>query len=100
MSANDFEDAHSDLATTVICEHKGFQVRWTITEFRDVKYFGIRKFYLDFDGEWQATRNGVTLPYTIDTATKLWEGFTEILSEAEVLDKVIESKNDGLMSDD
>lgn len=81
---------------TIILENpdKGIQYRFTISEFRDKTYIGIREWYLDWEGDYAPTNNGLTLPYSLHTTARLYSAFTEILSDAEVLDEVIkESKS-------
>ena len=35
------------------------QVRLTINEFRGIEYLHLRKYYLDFDGDFKPTKDGV-----------------------------------------
>jgi len=53
-------------------------------------YVGIREWYVDFEGEFAPTNNGVTLPYELHTTSRLYQAFTDILSDAEVLKETIE----------
>jgi hypothetical protein len=84
---------HEELLDEVIGIHKGNQLRFTVTEFRDVLYLGIRQYYEDFDGEWQPTPNGVTLPYTIDVTARLYHSLKSLLSTAETLEEVQNESN-------
>lgn len=86
-------EGHSELIDIVILvdDVKGIQYRFTVTEFYDKHYIGIRKWFLGFEGDWIPTKEGVTMPYTLDTTTALWKAFTELLSEAEVLHEVAEN---------
>ena len=42
------------------------QVRLTINEFKGVEYIHLRKYYLDFDGEFKPTKQGVAMPLTFE----------------------------------
>ena len=59
------------------------QVRLTINEFRDVEYIHLRKYYLDFDGDFKPTKDGVAMPLDFQNSKALFEGLVEILSLAE-----------------
>ena len=59
------------------------QVRLTINEFKGVEYIHLRKYYLDFDGEFKPTKHGVAMPLTFENSRRLFEGLVEIISLAE-----------------
>ena len=63
---------------------KCFQWRVTISEFRGVQYFSIRKYFLSFEGTWEPTKEGATMPLTINATLKLFLALSDILSEAEI----------------
>jgi len=67
----------------VIQETEHEQVRLMVSTFRDVEYISLRKFYLDFDEEWQTSRDGISMPIDFDNTRNLFEGLVEILSLAE-----------------
>lgn len=67
----------------VIHETEHDQVRLMVSTFRDVEYISLRKFYLDFDEEWQPSREGISIPIDFDNSRNLFEGLVEILSLAE-----------------
>lgn len=62
---------------------KGFQVRLVINDFRDVTYFQLRKYFLTFDGEWQASREGISIPATLENIYAVLDGLLDICSKAE-----------------
>ena len=37
------------------------QIRLTINTFRDVEYLHLRKYYLDFDGDFKPSKDGVAM---------------------------------------
>ena len=59
------------------------QVRLTINEFRGIEYLHLRKYYLDFDGDFKPTKDGVAVPIDFENSRAFFEGLVEILSLAE-----------------
>lgn len=87
---NDDFSGHEDRLDAVIFQNDeyGTQVRFTVTEFMDRYYIGLRRYYLSFEGEWLPTKVGFSFPYDLHTTTNLFCAFTELLSKAEVLAEV------------
>jgi hypothetical protein len=80
-----------DLGSKVICDKGDKQLRLAVSEFRDVLYISLRWWNLSFDEEtYYPTKEGVTMPYTLDTVSRLWDNLVDLLSDAEVLDKLVE----------
>ncbi len=59
------------------------QIRLTINEFRDVEYLHLRKYYLDFEGDFKPSKDGVAMSLDFENSKALFEGLVEILSLAE-----------------
>ena len=59
------------------------QIRLTINEFRGVEYLHLRKYYLDFDGNFKPSKDGVAMSLDFDNSRALFEGLVEIISLAE-----------------
>lgn len=59
------------------------QVRVVVNTFRGVEYFHLRKYFLDFEGDWQATAQGIALPLEIESTKDLFKAIAEIISLAE-----------------
>ena len=59
------------------------QIRLTINTFRDVEYSHLRKYYLDFDGDFKPSKDGVAMKLDFNNSRGLFEGLVEILSLAE-----------------
>jgi len=78
---------HEDLLDIVLFERpdKGLQYRLSITEFRGVKYFGVREWYADYEGKFSASQNGFTMPYEMSVCSSLLSALVSLLSKAEVL---------------
>jgi hypothetical protein len=56
---------------------KGFQVRLVVNEFRDTQYF------LTYEGDWQASREGISIPASTENIYSLLDGLFDICSKAE-----------------
>ena len=59
------------------------QIRLTINEFRGVEYLHLRKYYLDFEGEFKPSKDGLAMSLDFENSKALFEGLVEILSLAE-----------------
>ena len=59
------------------------QWRLTVSEFREVQYLNIREYFLDFEGEWQPTKKGISVPLELVFTSRLFEGLKELVSEGE-----------------
>jgi hypothetical protein len=72
----------------VISENEGGteQIRLTINEFRGVEYLHLRKYYLDFEGEFKPSKDGVAMSLDFEISKSLFEGLVEIISLAEAKD--------------
>ena len=67
-------------------EAKETQVRLVVNEFRGVEYLHVRKYFLDFEEEWRAGREGIAMPLDLSNSRELFAGLIEILSLAESKD--------------
>ena len=59
------------------------QIRLTINEFRGVEYLHLRKYYLDFEGDFKPSKDGIAMSLDFENSKALFEGLVEILSLAE-----------------
>jgi hypothetical protein len=62
---------------------KGFQVKLVVNDFREVTYIQLRKYFLTYEGEWQASREGVSIPASIENIHSLLYGLLDICAKAE-----------------
>jgi len=69
---------------------KGFQYRLTLSEFRDVEYLHLRKYFLTYEGDYMPTKEGASIPATIQNIYSLLDGLIEICSRAESVDAIVE----------
>ena len=62
------------------------QVKLTVNEFRGTEYLHLRKYYLDFDGDFKPSKDDVAMALDFQNSKALFERLVEILSLAEVKD--------------
>ena len=62
---------------------KGFQVKLVVNEFRDVIYVHLRKYFLSYEGEWVPSREGISIPASIENIHSLLYGLFDICAQAE-----------------
>ena len=68
---------------------KGSQLRLVVNEFREVQYLHIRKYFLDYEGNWVPTKEGASMPATISSIYALLDGLIDICSHEEGRDVII-----------
>lgn len=80
-------DEHEDVLVIDMIENtdKGILYKLCVTEFRGKNYLSIREWFLDFEGDYAPTRNGFTIPYTLDNTQAVYTALVKLLSKAEVL---------------
>lgn len=64
-------------------EEKGFQLRLVVSEFRDVEYLHLRKYFLSYEGLWTPSSEGASMPMTIRNVFNLIDGLVDICAAAE-----------------
>lgn len=69
---------------------KGFQLRIVVNNFRDIEYLHIRKYFLSFDGDFVPTKEGISIPMSIQNVYNLLDALIEVCSKAEGLDSLLE----------
>lgn len=62
---------------------KGFQVRLAVNDFRDVTYIQLRKYFLSYEGIFIPSREGISIPASMENIYTLLDGLFEICSVAE-----------------
>jgi hypothetical protein len=67
----------------IISESEEFQTKLVINTFRGVEYLHIRKYYMDFSGDWCASNQGIAIPLDLDVTLELFQGLAEVISLAE-----------------
>lgn len=62
---------------------KGFQVRLVVNEFKETLYIQLRKYFLSYDGDWIPSREGISIPASIENIYSLLDGLLEVCAKAE-----------------
>lgn len=62
---------------------KGYQYRLVVSEFHDVQYLHLRKYFQSYDSGFIASKEGASIPLTIQNSYNLLDGLLEILSLSE-----------------
>jgi hypothetical protein len=62
---------------------KFYQLRLTVSEFRDKHYFNIRKYFLSYESEWVPSKEGVSMEASTENTYALLDGIFDVLSQAE-----------------
>ena len=90
-----------ELYSIIIHQADAHQIRMTVSEWNDVEYLHIRKYYLDFEGEWLPSKDGISMPLNLENANQLLTGLVDILADAEskeILEKHFKESLDKLYS--
>ncbi len=69
---------------------KGTQLRLVLSEFRDVQYLHLRKYYMSYDDGYVPTKEGASMPANIANIYALLDGLIELCSYEESIDSITE----------
>jgi hypothetical protein len=74
----------------VIFEHpfKEYQIRLVVSEFKDIEYLHLRKYFLSFDEGYVPTKEGISIPMDITSVYALLDGLLEVVSNTEGMEAV------------
>lgn len=64
-------------------EEKFYQLRMTVSEFREKYYFNLRKYFQSYEGDFIPSREGVSMELSLENIYSLLDGFLDILSQGE-----------------
>lgn len=73
----------NSIYSRVLFETENSQIRLTVSEWGDIEYLHIRKYYMDFEGLWLPSKDGISMPLEIDNVQELFAALVELLSLAE-----------------
>lgn len=78
-------DPDNDIYERIIAEQERKEIQWrlVVSTFRDVEYLHLRKYYLDFEGEYKPSKEGACIPLELTSLSNLFSALVEILSLAE-----------------
>lgn len=69
-------------------EAKGYQYRLVLSEFREVQYIHLRKYYLTYDGEYVPSKEGASIPVTIQNLFAILDALIDLCSRSESTDAI------------
>lgn len=69
-------------------EPKAYQLRLVCNEFKGVQYIHIRKYFLSYEGEYLASKEGVSMEASISNIYSLLDGLLEIVSKEEAIEAI------------
>jgi hypothetical protein len=68
---------------------KSFQLRLVVNTFKERTYVHLRKYFLSYEGEFVASKEGVSMEASLDSILSLLDGLMEIVSHEEARDTVL-----------
>lgn len=69
-------------------EDKFYQLRLTCNEFRDKYYVHIRKYFMTYEGDYQASKEGISMEASMSNIFALLDGLMEIVSKEESIELI------------
>lgn len=69
-------------------EVKAYQLRVVANLFRDVEYLHIRKYFLTFEGEYAPSKEGISIPMSIQNIYAILDALIELCAKAETVDSI------------
>ena len=66
--------------------NKFLQLKVVVSEFREIDYLHIRKYFLSYENEWVPSTEGVSMPITIDHIIRLTDAMLDLCATAEGTD--------------
>ena len=70
-------------------QDKFYQLRLVVNEFRGKQYVHLRKYFQTYEGDYQASREGVSMEASIENIFSLLDGLMEIVSNEEAKDLIL-----------
>jgi hypothetical protein len=69
-------------------QDKFYQLKLVVNEFKGKQYVHIRKYFQTYEGEYQASKEGVSMEASISNIFSLLDGLIEICSKEEATDLI------------
>ena len=66
-------------------QDKFYQLRLVVNDFRGKQYVHVRKYFQTYEGDYQASREGISMEASIGNILSLVDGLMEIISKEESL---------------
>lgn len=67
---------------------KNYQLKVVANLFRDVEYLHIRKYFLSFEDGYVPSREGISIPMSIENIYAILDALIELCSKAETTDAI------------
>jgi hypothetical protein len=69
-------------------EVKAYQLRVVANLFRDVEYLHIRKYFLSFEDGFIPSKEGISIPMSIENMYAILDALIELCSKAETIESI------------
>ena len=67
---------------------KFYQLRLTVSEFRNTYYVNVRKYFQSYEGDFVPSKEGISMEASINNISSLLEGLLEIVSQEEAKETI------------
>lgn len=93
------EDDSPELYEKLIYDNqdKFYQLRLVVNDFRGKQYVHIRKYFQTYEGDYQSSREGVSMEASISNILSLLDGLMEIVSKEESLEVISKHFSDKIL---
>lgn len=93
------EPQSDDLYEKLIYDNqdKFYQLRLVVNEFRGKQYVHIRKYFMTYEGDYQASREGISMEASMNNIFSLLDGLMEICSKEESVETINKYFSDKLL---
>jgi hypothetical protein len=71
-------------------EDKFYQLRLVVNEFRNKQYVHVRKYFQTYEGDYQASKEGISMEASMGNILSLLDGLLEIVSKEEGIAAITE----------
>jgi hypothetical protein len=78
-------------------DDKFYQLRLVVNEFRGQQYVHIRKYFMTYEGDYQASKEGISMVAGMDNILSLLDGLMEICSKEENLSAITKHFGDKIL---
>ena len=69
-------------------QDKFYQLRLVANEFKGRQYIHVRKYFQTYEGDYQASREGVSMEASISNILSLLDGLIELVSKEEAISSI------------
>ena len=69
-------------------QDKFYQLRLVVNEFRGKQYVHIRKYFMTYEGDYQSSREGISMEASMNNIFSLLDGLMEICSKEESVELI------------